>query len=130
MSTVTDNDLKRLEDLIINGQKILETRLIVIETGQTEIKTSLKEIEKRLTFLEIEVAGVKGEINTLDEKLTGKINALDEKLTGKINALDERVTELGKRLENQEFVNRGILIALVVAVLGGFAKLFGFIGNL
>ncbi|MCA2657342.1 MAG: DUF4164 domain-containing protein, partial [Microcystis sp. M049S2] len=29
----------------------------------------------------------------------------------------------------QEFTNRGILIALVVAVLGGAAKLFGFFPN-
>jgi hypothetical protein len=32
-------------------------------------------------------------------------------------------------VENQEFTNRGILIALVVAILGSAAKLFGAIGN-
>jgi hypothetical protein len=39
------------------------------------------------------------------------------------------VKELNERVKNQEFTNRGILIALVVAILGGAAKLFGFIGN-
>ncbi|GBF81874.1 hypothetical protein AsFPU1_3296 [Aphanothece sacrum FPU1] len=38
MSTVTENDLKRLEDLIIGSQKALDTRLTGIEKGQTEIK--------------------------------------------------------------------------------------------
>jgi hypothetical protein len=32
-------------------------------------------------------------------------------------------------LENQEFISRGVLIALIVAILGGFAKLFGLVGN-
>ncbi len=36
---------------------------------------------------------------------------------------------LSKRLENQEFVNRGILVALVVAILGSLAKLLGWVGN-
>jgi hypothetical protein len=36
---------------------------------------------------------------------------------------------LDKRMENQEFLSRGVLIGLIVAILGGFAKLFGLIGN-
>jgi hypothetical protein len=32
-------------------------------------------------------------------------------------------------MENQEFLSRGVLIGLIVAILGGFAKLFGLIGN-
>ncbi len=43
--------------------------------------------------------------------------------------LEEKVEGLGKRLENQETVNRGILVALVVAIIGGAAKLFGWVGN-
>ena len=54
-------------------------------------------------------------------------NLLDERLSGQINLLDEKVSGLGKRLENQEFTNRGILIGLIVVVLGGAAKFFGFL---
>ena len=36
---------------------------------------------------------------------------------------------LEKRLDNQEFVSRGVLIVLIVAILGGLAKLFGLVGN-
>ena len=43
--------------------------------------------------------------------------------------LEEKVDGLSKRLENQEFISRGIIIALIVTILGGFAKLFGLIGN-
>ena len=31
--------------------------------------------------------------------------------------------------QNQEFVSRGVLVALMVTILGGFAKLFEFMGN-
>jgi hypothetical protein len=30
-------------------------------------------------------------------------------------------------MDNQEFLSRGVLIGLIVAILGGFAKLFGFV---
>jgi hypothetical protein len=43
--------------------------------------------------------------------------------------LEGKIDSLGKRLENQEFINRGVLIALIVAILGGLAKLFGLVRN-
>lgn len=43
--------------------------------------------------------------------------------------LEEKVGGLGKQVQNQEFINRGILVALIVALVGGAAKLFGWVGN-
>jgi len=43
--------------------------------------------------------------------------------------LEEKVDGIAKRLDNQEFVSRGVLIGLIVAILGGFAKLFGLVGR-
>ncbi|MCA2811181.1 MAG: DUF4164 domain-containing protein [Microcystis sp. M090S1] len=95
-----------------------ETVIYSLETVLKEIKDSIKEvnhkadrIEQRLTKLEIGQAELKGEIKALDERLSTKIDGLTA------------------RVAYQEFTNRGILIALVVAILGGAAKLFGFIGN-
>jgi hypothetical protein len=34
-----------------------------------------------------------------------------------------------KRMDNQEFLSRGVLIGLIDAIAGGAAKLFGFVGN-
>jgi hypothetical protein len=45
----------------------------------------------------------------------------------KLNGL--KLKGIGKRIEFQEFVNRGVLIGLIVAILGGLAKMFGIIGN-
>ena len=88
----------KLEDILINIQK------------------DLKEIRDDLTDLKVSQAEIKGEIKTLDEKLSGQVKTLDEKVTG-----------IGKRLENQEFLNRGILAALIVALIAGAAKLFGWL---
>jgi hypothetical protein len=38
----------------------------------------------------------------------------------------EKINGLTAGIAYQQFTNRGILIALVVAILGGAAKLFGF----
>jgi len=68
-------------------------------------------IEERLTKVEIGQVELKGEIKALDERLTTEIKGLTAIVA------------------YQEFTNRGILIALVVAILGGAAKLFGFFPN-
>ncbi len=47
---------------------------------------------------------------------------LDERLTAEIKGLNTRFAD-------REFTSRGILIALVVAILGGAAKIFGFLPN-
>jgi hypothetical protein len=66
------------------------------------------------------------------KRIEGKLDTLQEDVTDlKIGQarLEEKVDGLGKRLDNQEFINRGVLIGLIVALLGGLAKMWGFIGN-
>ena len=92
-----------------------ETVTYSLEAILTRIESKIDRIDERLTKLEIGQAELKAE-------LKGDIKALDERLTGEIKGLTTRVGY-------QEFTNRGILIALVVAVLGGAAKLFGFFPN-
>jgi hypothetical protein len=41
--------------------------------------------------------------------------------------LDEKIDGIAKRVDTQEFINRGVVIGLVLAILGGFAKIFGFV---
>ena len=88
-----------------------ETVSYSLESVLTRIESKIDKIDERLTKLEIGQAELKGEIKVLDERLSTKIDGLTA------------------RVADQEFTNRGILIALVVAILGGAAKLFGFIGN-
>ena len=110
MATVTDTDLKELKDLII------ELKISQVRTDERldAINDNLKELRE-----------IRSDLNDL------KINQsrMEEKLSGQINTLDEKVKGFGKRLENQEFTNRGILIALILSLIAGAAKLFGLIPN-
>ena len=104
-----------------------------IETDLKEILSEFKQefvkINQRLDKIDETVTDLKVNQVRMEERLSGQINLLDERLSGQINLLDEKVSGLGKRLENQEFTNRGILIGLIVVVLGGAAKVFGFFPN-
>ncbi len=65
-------------------------------------------------------------------RLERKIDNIQEDVTElKVGQarLEEKVDGLGKRLDYQEFINRGVLIGLIVAILGGLAKILGLIGN-
>ncbi|MFM6321896.1 MAG: DUF4164 domain-containing protein [Microcystis panniformis] len=88
-----------------------ETVTYSLEAVLTRIESKIDKIDERLTKLEIGQAELKAE------------------LKGDIKVLDEKIEGLTARVGYQEFTNRGILIALVVAVLGGAAKLFGFFPN-
>ncbi|MBD2602272.1 MULTISPECIES: DUF4164 domain-containing protein [Microcystis] len=82
-------------------------------------------LEAVLTRIEGKIDSLQRDVNKLEigqSELKGEIKALDERLTTEIKGLTARVA-------NQKFTNRGILIALVVAILGGAAKLFGFLPN-
>jgi chromosome segregation ATPase len=100
---------------------------VKLEDILAKIDSRLENIENGLTDLKISQVEIKGEIKALDEKLSGQVKTLDEKLSGQVKTLDEKVTGIGKRLENQEFLNRGILAALIVALIAGAAKLFGWL---
>ena len=82
--------------------------------------------------LEAVLTRIEGKIDKIDERLT-KVEIGQSEIRGDIKALDDRLTTeikgLTARVAYQEFTNRGILIALVVAILGGAAKLFGFFPN-
>ena len=100
--------LTRIEGKIDSLEKRLDEK---IDSLEQRIDERFDKIEDRLTKVEIGQAELKGEIKALDERVSTKIEGLTA------------------RVAYQEFTNRGILIALVVAILGGAAKLFGFFPN-
>jgi hypothetical protein len=94
-----------------------------------QIESDLKEI----------LTKIDQKIDKLEEKFTQKLDTLSKDITelkvgqaeikGEIKALEEKATGLDERVKNQEFVNRGVLVGLIVVILGGAAKLFGIVGN-
>ena len=107
----------------------------VLERIEQNLADFRQEMNQRLTSLEIGQARLEerlsGEMKALDEKLSGQIKALDEKLTGKIETANAKLDSLDKRLDTQEFINRSVMVGLVLAIAAGVVKLFfpGFPGN-
>ena len=108
----------------------LSDNVIEIKINQAKIQGQIEAVDQKLSG-KIEAVDQKlsGKIEAVDQKLSGKIEAVDQKLSGQIKALDTKVEQLDKRVGNQEFASRGILVGIVVIVLGGAAKLFGWVGN-
>ena len=103
--------LTRIESKIDSLEKRMDGRFDKVDERFDKVDERFDKVEDRLTKVEIGQAELKGE------------------LKGDIKVLDEKIEGLTVRVGYQEFTNRGILIALVVAVLGGAAKLFGFFPN-
>ncbi|WP_071879895.1 DUF4164 family protein [Microcystis aeruginosa] len=120
---------KRIESKIDSLEKRMDGRFDKVDERFDKVDERFDKVEDRLTKVEIGQAELKaelkGDIKVLDEKIEG----LKGELKGDIKVLDEKIEGLTTRVGYQEFTNRGILIALVVAVLGGAAKLFGFFPN-
>ncbi len=74
-------------------------------------------------------------LDKIDQKLDGlQKDIVDLKIgqteiKGEIKTLSERINGVDERVKNQDFISRGILVGLILAILGGLAKLFGFVGN-
>ena len=69
------------------------------------------------------------EVNQKLEIIDGRLNKLEigqAELSGEIKTLEEKVIGIDKRLDNQEFINRGVLVAVIIALISGVVKLFGF----
>ncbi|MFM7190265.1 MAG: hypothetical protein ACKN9E_15795 [Microcystaceae cyanobacterium] len=96
---------------------------------ETDLKDILGNIQKELKEIREDIQKDLKEIR--DDLTDLKVNQarMEERLSGQISLVEEKVTGLGKRLDFQEFVNRGILTALVVTLIAGAAKFFGFMPN-
>ncbi|MFM6896386.1 MAG: DUF4164 domain-containing protein [Microcystis panniformis] len=106
-----------------------ETVTYSLEAVLTRIESKIDSLEKRMNE---RFDKVDERFDKVEDRLT-KVEIgqaeLKAELKGDIKVLDEKIEGLTARVGYQEFTNRGILIALVVAVLGGAAKLFGFFPN-
>ena len=92
-------------------------------TIQTDIAEVLKEIQiDQKTMLNEMRSGQKEMLKEISD-----IKVSLETVKGDIKALDTKVEQLDKRVANQEFLNRGVFIGLLLALLGGVVNFFGWI---
>jgi hypothetical protein len=106
---------------------IIETRASQVNTMSQTIEVNLADIlnkiDQRLDRIEQSTNDLKVSVARLEEKT----ESLEEKIGSQGKILEAKIDGLDKRIVNQEFINRSVLAALIVGIIGGFAKLFGFI---
>ncbi|GBF82636.1 hemolytic enterotoxin [Aphanothece sacrum] len=105
-------------------------------TIESDLKEILNKFDQKLDKLDSKIdklsENVDRKIDQLSQDVDQKFNKLSEDVNSvkvSVVRLEEKVEGLSKRAESQEFVSRGVLIGLIVAILGGAAKLLGFVGN-
>ena len=137
-TTATDNDLKRLEDLILNGQKIIEhrfneidnrlttmdnrlttmeTRLTTMETRLTTVETRLTTMDNRLKVIENGQAEMKADVKTIQKDTTDLKIELTE-VKGDIKTLDSKFDDMNKRLEKVEGTQKNQIWTLITVLSG------------
>jgi chromosome segregation ATPase len=89
-----------------------------------KLDSKIDKLDEKIDKLAIGQVEIKGEIKTLDQRLSGEIKTLDQRLSGEIKALDVKTEQLNTRVGNVEFAVRGVLIGIAIIVLGGFAMFF------
>ena len=130
-TTTTDNDLKRLEDLILNGQKIIEhrfneidNRLTTMDNRLTTVETRLIEVDNRLKVIENGQAEMKADVKTVQKDTTDLKIELTE-VKGDIKTLDSKFDDMNKRLEKVEGTQKNQIWTLIT-VLSGSLLAVGF----
>ncbi|NJL99364.1 MAG: hypothetical protein HC924_11405 [Synechococcaceae cyanobacterium SM2_3_2] len=105
-----------------------EVRLVKTEL-HAEIKLARAETQQAKTELQGEIALARAETQQAKTELQGEIalaraetQQAKTEVEGKIAEISGKIDGYGKRLDQQEFVSRGAVLALVVGVASGFIK--------
>ena len=123
-----------LEDLFTRFEQNINEK---IDRQSAETKQQFAEVKQQFVEVNQKIDGqaaeakqqfgeVKQEFAEINQKLV-KLEVGQATLAGDIKALDATVAGISKRIDNAEFFNRAVAVALVAAVFGGLVKWFGWI---
>ncbi|PZV27601.1 MAG: DUF1640 domain-containing protein [Snowella sp.] len=102
-------------------------------TIESDLKEYLVKFEQKLDNLQKDVGDVKvaiarlegelkSEMKSLEGELKGDMKSLEGELKGDIKALDAKIDDISKRLDTQEFINRSVVVGVVLALIVGVVK--------
>lgn len=94
---------------------------------ESKLETKFDKLDAKIDRLETKFDKLEDKVDKLEDKVD-KIGEDVAQLKTDVKVLDQKVVGIDKRLDAQEFINRGVAIGLLVALLGGLAKIFGFDG--
>ncbi len=95
-----------------------------------KIDQRLDRIEQSINDLKVGQVRLEEKAEALESKVESQCKALENKIESQGKTLEAKIDGLDKRISNQEFINRSVLVALIIGIIGGFAKLFGFIDKI
>ncbi len=115
-----------LRDLILALDKKIDALDKKIDVQNAEIKQVKTELTGEIKQVKTELTG---EIKQVKIELAGEISQVRTELKGEIalagaetKRLEEKIEGFGKRIDQQEFINRGAILALIAGVATGFIK--------
>ncbi|MFM6846751.1 MAG: hypothetical protein ACKPKS_23685, partial [Dolichospermum sp.] len=77
-----------------------------------------QKMDKQFAEVNQKFSEVNKKLETIDTRLN-KLEIGQAELSGEIKTLEEKVIGIDKRLDNQEFINRGVLVAVIIALISG-----------
>ncbi len=87
-----------------------------------DLKEIITRFERKLDKIETKVDKLSTDIGEVKTHLV----KVEEDITGEIKVFEARIDGISKRTDSQKFIKRRFIIGLVLAALGGFAKVFEF----
>jgi septation ring formation regulator EzrA len=120
MSTTPIQVTYSIEDVLARLEQKIDKRFDEVNHKFDEVNHKFEESNKRFDTLQKDITNIQVEI----ANVRGDIKALDEKFIGEIKTLNAKVDGLSKRMDNQEFISRSLIVGLVLAIAAGAIKLF------
>ena len=134
MTTTPTTVSYTLEDVLDRFEQKMDRQFAEVNKQFAEVNQKMDrqfaEVNKQFAEVNQKMDRQFAEVNKQFVEVNQKLNKLEigqVELSGEIKTLEEKVSGIDKRLDNQEFINRGVLVALIVALIGGAAKLFGWL---
>jgi len=107
-----------LEEVLARMEQKMDRQFTQLEQ---KMDKQFAQVEQKFVQIEQKMDKQFAEVN---QKLV-KLEVGQAELSGEIKTLDEKVSGIGKRMDNQEFINRSVLVAVILAFIGGAARLLG-----
>jgi wobble nucleotide-excising tRNase len=131
MTTTPTTVSYTLEDVLDRFEQKMDRQFAEVNKQFAEVNQKMdRQFAEVNQKMDRQFAEVNQKMDRQFAEVNQKLNKLEigqVELSGEIKTLDEKVSGIDKRLDNQEFINRGVLVALIVALIGGAAKLFGWL---
>jgi DNA repair exonuclease SbcCD ATPase subunit len=110
---------QEIKDLILALDKKLDGFDRKFEAQIVDLKSEIRLVK---TELQAEISLTRSDLHAEINSARAETRQAKTEIEGKIAELSGKMDGYGKRLDQQEFVSRGAVVALVVGVTSGFIK--------